>query len=75
MFLGSKLVMLCTPVCRENGIPVVTEAWLLDCIKKQEALPLDAYDVVSDLAVEGKGIPWSKQDPDNEALESIAAEV
>ncbi|WOG94510.1 hypothetical protein DCAR_0313806 [Daucus carota subsp. sativus] len=59
----------------ENGIPVVTEAWLLDCIKKQEALPLDAYDVVSDLAVEGKGIPWSKQDPDNEALESIAAEL
>lgn len=54
---------------------MVTEAWLLDSIKKQEALPLDAYDVASDLAVEGRGIPWSKQDPENEALESIAAEV
>ncbi|KAK1354600.1 Poly [ADP-ribose] polymerase [Heracleum sosnowskyi] len=59
----------------ENGIPVVTEAWLLDSIEKQEALPLDAYDVASDLAVEGRGIPWSKQDPENEALESLAAEV
>lgn len=62
-------------MCRENGIPVVTEAWLVDSIKKQTPLPFDEYDVASDLAVEGRGIPWSKQDPENEALESIAAEV
>lgn len=60
---------------RERGIPVVREAWLLDSIEKQEAQPLSAYDVMSDLAVEGRGIPWDKQDPSEEALESISAEV
>jgi len=54
---------------------VVREAWLLDSIQKQAAQPLDAYDVVSDLAPEGKGIPWDKQDPGEEALESLNAEV
>ncbi|KAM7528114.1 hypothetical protein LguiB_031524 [Lonicera macranthoides] len=59
----------------ERGIPVVREEWLSDSIEKQEPMPLDAYDIVSNLAVDGKGIPWDKQDPSNEALESIAAEV
>lgn len=36
---------------------------------------MDAYDVVSDLAVDGKGIPWNMQDPSQEALESLNAEV
>jgi poly [ADP-ribose] polymerase len=48
---------------------------LLDSIEKQEPQPMEAYDVVSDLSVEGKGIPWDKQDPSEEALESISAEV
>ncbi|GJU79145.1 putative poly [ADP-ribose] polymerase 3 [Tanacetum coccineum] len=59
----------------ERGIPVVREAWLSDSIDKLEPMPLDAYDVVSDLAVDGKGIPWDKQDPSQEALESLNAEV
>lgn len=54
---------------------MVRETWLLDSIEKQEAQPLPAYDVMSDLTVEGKGIPWDKQDPGKEALESISAEV
>ncbi|KAL5579914.1 hypothetical protein UlMin_012356 [Ulmus minor] len=59
----------------ERGIPVVREEWLIDSIKNQEAQPLDAYDIVSDLSVEGKGIPWDKLDPSEEALESFAAEL
>ncbi|KAL9370587.1 hypothetical protein Peur_035727 [Populus x canadensis] len=59
----------------EAGIPVVREDWLLDSIEKQEPQPMEAYDVVSDLSVEGKGIPWDKQDPSEEALESISAEL
>ncbi|XP_024985759.1 putative poly [ADP-ribose] polymerase 3 [Cynara cardunculus var. scolymus] len=59
----------------EREIPVVREAWLSDSIEKQEPLPLDAYDVVSDLAVDGKGIPWAMQDPSQEALESLNAEL
>nr|XP_043613995.1 protein ADP-ribosyltransferase PARP3 [Erigeron canadensis] len=59
----------------ERGIPVVREAWLDDSIEKQEPQPLDAYDVVSDLTVDGKGIPWDMQDPSQEALESLNAEV
>lgn len=51
------------------------EAWLLESIEKQELQPLEAYDVVSDLAVEGKGIPWDKREASEEALESLAAEV
>ncbi|KAJ6817198.1 poly [ADP-ribose] polymerase 3-like [Iris pallida] len=59
----------------ESGIPVVREAWLVDSIRKRAPQPLDAYDVVSDLAPEGKGIPWDKQDPGEEALESLNAEL
>ncbi|PWA56584.1 poly [Artemisia annua] len=59
----------------ERGIPVVREAWLSDSIDKMEPMPLDAYDVVSDLAVEGKGIPWDQLDPSQEALESLNAEI
>ena len=61
--------------CRERGIRVVSEAWLVDSIQKKEAQPLEAYDIVSDLSVGGKGIPWDKQDPSEEALESLSAEV
>lgn len=56
-------------------MPVVREAWLSDSIEKQQTRPQEAYDVVSDLSVEGKGIPWDKQDRSEEALESISAEV
>ncbi|KAG6763064.1 hypothetical protein POTOM_033596 [Populus tomentosa] len=59
----------------EAGIPVVREDWLLDSIEKQEPQPMEAYDVVSDPSVKGKGIPWNKQDPSEEALESISAEL
>nr|DAD28810.1 TPA_asm: hypothetical protein HUJ06_030278 [Nelumbo nucifera] len=58
----------------ERGIPVVREAWLTDSIKKQEAQPLEVYDVVTDLSVDGKGIPWDKQDPSEESIESLSAE-
>lgn len=64
-----------TCASREQGLPVVSEAWLIDSVEKQEAQPLEAYDVVSDLSVEGKGIPWDKQEPSEEAIESLAAEV
>lgn len=60
---------------RERDIPVVREAWLTDSIEKQEPQPLEAYDLVSDLSVAGKGIPWDKQDPGEEAIESLSAEV
>ncbi|KAM3692862.1 hypothetical protein ACJW31_08G121200 [Castanea mollissima] len=59
----------------ERGIRVVSEAWLVGSIQKKEAQPLEAYDVVSDLSVDGKGIPWDKQDPSDEALESFSAEL
>ncbi|KAJ7947980.1 Poly [ADP-ribose] polymerase [Quillaja saponaria] len=59
----------------ERGRPVVREAWLADSIEKQEPQPLEAYDVISDLSVDGKGIPWDKQDPGEEAIESLAAEL
>lgn len=51
------------------------EAWLNDSIEKDEPQPLDAYDVVSDLAVDGKEIQWDMQDRSQEALESLNAEV
>lgn len=60
---------------RERSRRVVREAWLVDSIEKQEAQPLEAYDMVTDLAPEGRGIPWDKMDPSEEAVESIAAEV
>lgn len=61
--------------CRERGISIVREEWLLDSIEKQEAQPLEAYEIVHDLTVDGKGVPWDKQDPSEEALESMSAEV
>lgn len=54
---------------------MVREAWLSDSIEKKEAQSLDAYDAVSDLSVAGRGIPLDKQDPNEEALETISAEV
>lgn len=48
---------------------------MLDGIEKQEAQPLQAYEIVTDLSVDRKVIPWDKQDPSEEALESISAEV
>lgn len=54
---------------------MVREAWLNDSIEKKEAQPLDAYDFVSDLVVGGKGIPLDKQDPSEEAFETITTEV
>ncbi|CAL1403960.1 unnamed protein product [Linum trigynum] len=59
----------------ENGIRVVREEWLVDSIEKQELQPLAAYDIMSDIAVDGKGIPWDKQDPTDQALESLTAEL
>ncbi|XAR60124.1 NAD(+) ADP-ribosyltransferase [Bertholletia excelsa] len=59
----------------ERDIPVVSESWLIESIEKQEAQPLDAYDIASDLAVEGRGIPWEKLDSSEEAVECIVAEV
>lgn len=67
--------MYCDCSFRERSIPVVRETWLVDSIEKQEAQPLDAYEVVADLAPYGKGVPWDKQDPGEEAIESISAEV
>ncbi|KAE8682447.1 Poly polymerase 3 [Hibiscus syriacus] len=59
----------------ERGVRVVSETWLLDSIEKQEAQPLEAYDIVTDLSMDGKGIPWDKQVPDESALESFSAEL
>ncbi|KAI5666665.1 hypothetical protein M9H77_16518 [Catharanthus roseus] len=59
----------------EKDIPVVREAWLSDSIEKKKPQPLDAYDILSDLSVAGRGIPLDKQDPSNEALETISAEL
>lgn len=59
----------------ERDVRVVREEWLTDCIEKKEPQPLEAYDIASDLVVGGKGIPLDKQDPSDEALETIAAEV
>ncbi|KAL8151174.1 hypothetical protein V2J09_020982 [Rumex salicifolius] len=59
----------------EKNVPVLRESWLSDSIKKQEVQPMDAYDCISDLTTYGKGIPWDKQDPGEEALESLSAEV
>ncbi|CAN1133802.1 Protein ADP-ribosyltransferase PARP3 [Linum perenne] len=48
---------------------------MVDCIEKQEAQPLEAYDIMSDIAVDGKGIPWDKQDPTHQALDSLTAQL
>lgn len=54
---------------------MVSEAWLIDTIQKQEVQPVEAYDVVSDLAPEGRGLPWDKMDPSEEVSESLNAEL
>ncbi|XP_038681115.1 protein ADP-ribosyltransferase PARP3 isoform X1 [Tripterygium wilfordii] len=59
----------------ERDIPVGSEAWLYDSIEKQEAQPLEAYEVLADLIVSGQGIPWDKMDPSEEAIESLSAEL
>ncbi|XP_016488915.1 protein ADP-ribosyltransferase PARP3-like [Nicotiana tabacum] len=59
----------------ERSIPVVREAWLSDSIEKEQAQPLAAYDIASDIAVEGRGIPLDKMDPSAEALETITADL
>ncbi|KAL6537916.1 Poly [ADP-ribose] polymerase 3 [Orobanche hederae] len=59
----------------ERGIPIVREAWLSDSIEKNETMPLDVYDVVSDLAVDAHRIPLYHQDASVEALETITAEL
>ncbi|WOL15509.1 hypothetical protein Cni_G24290 [Canna indica] len=59
----------------ERNIPVVSENWLIDSIEKKQPQPLDAYDVLSDLAPDGRGIPWDKMDPSEEAIESMSAEL
>ncbi|CAM0949267.1 unnamed protein product [Alopecurus aequalis] len=59
----------------ERGTPVVSENWIIDSIQKNEAQPLDAYDIVSDLVPEGKGLPLDKLDPSEEAIETLAAEL
>ncbi|MCE3049243.1 Poly [Datura stramonium] len=59
----------------EKGIPVVREAWLSDSIEKEQSQSLDAYDIASDIAVEGRGIPLDKMDPSAEALETVTAEL
>ncbi|KAL6506461.1 Poly [ADP-ribose] polymerase 3 [Orobanche gracilis] len=59
----------------EKGIPIVREAWLSDSIEKNENMPLDTYDVVSDLAVDAHRIPLYHQDASVEALETITAEL
>ncbi|KAL9171429.1 hypothetical protein ABFS82_04G208100 [Erythranthe guttata] len=59
----------------EKGIPIVREAWLSDSIEKKKPQPLDEYDVISDITVAGRDIPLYHQDPTEEALETITAEL
>lgn len=60
---------------RERNIPAVREAWLVDSIERKTPQPLEAYDVLTDLAPGGRGIPWDKQDQGEEAAESFSSEV
>lgn len=60
---------------REREIPVVREVWLADSIEKRKAQALDAYDIASDIAVEGKGVALNQQDSTVVALETLTAEV
>ncbi|KAF6996750.1 hypothetical protein CFC21_013059 [Triticum aestivum] len=59
----------------ERGTPVVSENWIVDSIQKKEAQPLAAYDIVSDVVPEGRGLPLDKLDPSEEAIETLAAEL
>ncbi|MCD7468821.1 hypothetical protein HAX54_007319 [Datura stramonium] len=59
----------------ERGIPVVREAWLTESIEKKQAQALDAYDIASDIAAEGKGVALDQQDSSVVALETLTAEL
>ncbi|KAF3618000.1 Poly [ADP-ribose] polymerase 3 [Capsicum annuum] len=59
----------------EREIPVVREVWLADSIEKRKAQALDAYDIASDIAVEGKGVALNQQDSTVVALETLTAEL
>ncbi|XP_044947388.1 protein ADP-ribosyltransferase PARP3-like [Hordeum vulgare subsp. vulgare] len=59
----------------ERGTPVVSENWIVDSIQKKEAQPLTAYDIVSDVVPEGRGLPLDKLDPSEEAIETLAVEL
>lgn len=54
------------------------EAWLVDSIEKQKAQPFEGYSMVAGFPGgkgKGKGIPWDKLKPEEEAVESLMAEV
>ncbi|PPS01128.1 hypothetical protein GOBAR_AA19535 [Gossypium barbadense] len=75
-FLGKVISLMGRLSCtHERGVRVVSEAWLLDSIEKQEVQPLEAYDIATDLAIDGKGIPWDKQVPEEHAIESLSAKL
>jgi len=59
----------------ERGTPIVSENWIIDSIEKKEVQPLAAYDIVSDVVPEGRGLPLGQLDPSEEAIETLAAEV
>ncbi|KAL6899837.1 hypothetical protein ACP4OV_006495 [Aristida adscensionis] len=59
----------------ERGTPVVSENWIVDSIEKKEVQPLAAYDIVSDVVPEGRGLPLGQLEPSEEAIETLAAEV
>ena len=61
-------------VCREKNIPIVKEQWITDCIEKKTCLPLEAYDMAGELPGDND-IPWDKKLPEQEAAESLMAEV
>lgn len=47
---------------REKGIPIVSEAWLIDSIEKGEPQPLEDYDISRDLVVEARVLLGDKED-------------
>lgn len=67
---GSSILVEAT----ERSIPVVKEAWLVDSIAKEKAQPLERYGMVAEFPG-GKGIPWDKRTLEDEAAESLMAEV
>ncbi|KAG5515769.1 hypothetical protein RHGRI_036725 [Rhododendron griersonianum] len=46
----------------ERGIPIVSEAWLIDSIEKGEPQPLEDYDISRDLVVEARALLGDKED-------------
>ncbi|KAH9316844.1 hypothetical protein KI387_018613, partial [Taxus chinensis] len=58
----------------DNSIPLVREAWLHDSIEKAKAEPLEAYNMIAELPG-GPDIPWAKRVPEEEASESLMAEL